>query len=326
MVFDSIQALEIDVKKATKGVARVSLAKALRRSNDSLLSELCRGLKRTGRSIVLLVDEIHFSYKDENTIMQDAMLVRDTIEAISNLNERFIRDSVNCTIYASFRSEFFDHAVIASAEVNNTIASYGQALSWATFIAAEDHPIFAVAAKRVELSAQTPCTPSDFLKSYLASVSAHDFVECTWSKPRDIIRFFSKAKELYPNVASMTRGQFMSVFRAYCEDSWREIKTAVSAFLSDDGILELEFVLRNLSSAKYRRLISWGDFLQALTNIPSKKMTEKHLAEMLYKVGVYQTVKRDQEQVILQSFHRGNRYPDENGKIQLHKAVARAFQ
>lgn len=334
-VHAAIKSLEVNLDKITDGKASVDASKLLKRQNDLLLENVCRLLKKSKLKIALFVDEIHFAYRDEETLRQDAMLVRDTILAVINLNERFINEKIDCTIYAGFRSEFMDHPLIAAAEVNNAISSYGETLSWATFPANATHPMFDIAAKRIELSLGHTFEKSKIKDTYFGSIDPQNFVEATWSKPRDIIRFFNIAKKMYPNRVSLLGNEFKAVLRNYSSEAWLEIKTAATAFLPPSGIIKLEELLRVIGPKMFEHGYSltmqeFSDQMEPVYQEISKEhaaaYSKKHLIQLLFILGLFYTRKKDaNNHNIIYAYHRGNRYPAEDGFVHLHKSVARAF-
>jgi hypothetical protein len=75
-----------------------------------------------------------------------------------------------------------DHPLIAAAEVNNALSSYGETMSWATFPADPMHPMFDIAARRIERSSGEPFPKSKFIDTYFGAIDAQSFVESTWEQ------------------------------------------------------------------------------------------------------------------------------------------------
>lgn len=337
--FDTIQATitstRVDPSKISNGKISTDASRLLKRQNDLILENICRQLKKSKRKIALFVDEIHFAYRDEKTLEQDAMLVRDTILAVINLNERFINERIDCVIYAGFRSEFMDHPLIAAAEVNNALSSYGEVLSWATFPANSNHPMFDIASKRIEHSLGKSFSKSKIADTYFGSINTQSFVEETWSKPRDIIRFFNIAKKMYPNRISLEPREFKAALRSYSSEAWLEIKTAATAFLPPKGIIQLEELLRNLGPKMFKAgfSLTMEEFSNQLEPVyreisaaHTATYSKKHLIQMLFILGIFYTRKHDSSGPgIVYAYHRGNRHPAEDGLVFLHRSVARAF-
>ena len=91
VAFDSLSSLleaaRIDVSKATGHSVLIDASRTIKRSNDGLLEKLCQILKGASRPVRLIIDEIHFAYRSEESLRQDAILVRDCIMAISSVRQ-----------------------------------------------------------------------------------------------------------------------------------------------------------------------------------------------------------------------------------------------
>lgn len=92
-------------KDEQEGLRSIDFGKLLKGQNDTLLKSLVAQAKKESFKAVIFVDEIHFSFKDNESYRQDAMLVRDCIAAALNLNETFIRNGVTCFVQVAVRSE-----------------------------------------------------------------------------------------------------------------------------------------------------------------------------------------------------------------------------
>jgi hypothetical protein len=73
------QSTGFDIEKIASKKLLVDSAKLIKRNNDDLLTFLCRRLQRTPKTIRIYLDEIHFAYRSEESLQQDAILVRDTL-------------------------------------------------------------------------------------------------------------------------------------------------------------------------------------------------------------------------------------------------------
>lgn len=334
-VVTTITSVTVDMDAVNRGPLKADASRLLKRQNDTLLNAFIRMMKRSNKAMTLFLDELHFAYRDENTLSQDAMLIRDTILAVCNLNERFIRENLDCTIIMSFREEFLEHPLIATVEVNNAIASYGSTLSWADFPADDDHPMLRVAAKRVALSTGSHFGPRDLFETFLKCITPSRFIyEVTWSKPRDLIRFFNTAKRMYGQSASLDQREFNAVWRDYSRQAWLEIKTAASSFMPPIAVIELENALRNLApQMRSRDYPSFKEYTKRMEGVykriekyVSGTYSFEHFMQLLYVLGIYYTrTPIKSGELIYQSYHRGARYPSEEGSVLLHQSVTRAF-
>ena len=146
LAFDSLNTLAqvsaVDIDKVTDSKILIDASKAIKRNNDDLLEFLCRRLKRNSKPVYLIIDEIHFAYRSEESLQQDAILVRDCILAVQSLNDCFAEEQSKCFVYAAVRSEYLEHPIISTADINHTVESVGINLNWSTYALNANHPLF----------------------------------------------------------------------------------------------------------------------------------------------------------------------------------------
>jgi hypothetical protein len=236
-----------DIEKATSHKLLIEGAKLLKRHNDDLLTFLIRCLKKTQKKVHLYLDEIHFAYRSEESLQQDAILVRDTILAVQALNERFAEENCDVVVYLAVRSEYLEQPIIATADINHTIESVGFELTWSTFPPSKDHPLFDLIWLRFRASIGPHFKKEDFFQMYLPNIDPAEFVERTWSKPRDFVRFFKCAQKLYAGQSSLSPSEANAVWRNYAQESWKEIKSAAAAFLLPEALTLFEHILAKLA-------------------------------------------------------------------------------
>ncbi len=72
--FDSLSSLaqvtSIDIDKITDSKVLLDASKAIKRNNDDLLEFLCRRLAKQTKPIRLIIDEIHFAYRSEESLQE----------------------------------------------------------------------------------------------------------------------------------------------------------------------------------------------------------------------------------------------------------------
>lgn len=325
----------VDIQKITSDQMLIEGGRLLKRSNDALLGNLIRKLKREKKGIRILLDEIHFAYRSEESLQQDAILVRDTILAIQSLNDRFAEEGVNAAIYAAIRSEYLEHPIISTADINHAIESVGHELTWTNFPSNDSHPLFDVMVLRFKQSIGGNFQKNDFFKIYLGNVTPSDFLERTWSKPRDLVRYFKCAKKLYPNSATLSSAQLNAVWRNYSQEAWRELKSAASPFLPPNALSLFEETLARVApaifdgSAKYT-VETFSELLRPVYELAKHNHANfydfTHFMRLLYILGIFLTKRRDAlEQDIFHSYHRGNRNYHANGEVMVHPTVLKAF-
>ena len=151
-VVGSLEAVTIDIEKATRGIAKVDASKAIKRSNDAFQKFAFEKFKNANLRARIFLDEMHFAYRDTDGLSADAALVRDTILAVRTINERLIESGVDSMILISIRSEFLEHQEIAVADVAHTIESYGVELSWESAPYNKAHPMLDLVLKRLNVT------------------------------------------------------------------------------------------------------------------------------------------------------------------------------
>lgn len=142
----------INVEKLSSGKISLDAAKLVKRSNDAFTKYCISQIKKSSLQCRLYFDEMHFAYMDESTLSADAALVRDTVLALQELNEKFIEENIDCVIYMSIRSEFLQHQEIATGDVMQVIQSYGREISWENYDNNFNHPIFDLMVARLRLT------------------------------------------------------------------------------------------------------------------------------------------------------------------------------
>jgi len=333
-VIGSIEAVNIDVSKATKGIATVNPALAIKRSNDAFQKFAFSQFDKRQLKTRIFLDEMHFAYRDKQTLGADAALVRDTVLAVREINEKLIERNIDSLIYMSIRSEFLEHQEIAVSDIAHTIESYGVEISWESSPYDRAHPMFQIALERLKLSIGPELTRDVMLQRYIPRSNIEDFLQYTWGKPRDIVRYFKSAKLSYGNNASIRGNEYNNVIRRYSQSAWQDVKAALTAFVPKNCLPPLEDALQKIANCNFDNSVMFdrGTLQDYLTPcfIEMKKTGVTYdiseLIKLLYIVGVFYAMYRDANgQMIVHQFHRGNRHPAANAKFYVHRAVARAF-
>lgn len=333
-VVGSLEAVQIDVDRATKGIATVNPAMAIKRSNDAFQKFAFSHFEKHQLKARVFLDEMHFAYRDKQSLGADAALVRDTVSAIREINEKLIERGVDSMLYMSIRSEFLEHQEIAVSDIAHTIESYGTEISWESAPFDRQHPIFEIALTRLQLAIGKQLTRDVMLERFFPVRRIEDFLEYTWGKPRDIVRFFKAAKLAYPNNASLTLPEYRNVIRRYSQAAWQDVKAALTAFVPKNSIPVLENCLQKISAHNFDNSIQFDRITLKVYLKPAYDDMVKdgvtydidEFIKLLYIVGIfYIRYKDNKNQMIVHQFHRGNRHPAEKGAFFVHRAVARAF-
>lgn len=338
IAFDSIlnvaQSVDVDVAKVSKGVLKIDPGQLLKKSNDDLLNRAIRLAKSQKSRIKIFFDEMHFAFRDKDSLRSDAALVRDTILAAQALNERFSEEGIDVTIYIALRREFLDQPEIAQADIVHVVESYGESISWEHYPAATNHPIFEFIALRFRAALGTNFSRTELFETYFKEVDPLEFLEYTWSKPRDMVRFFKLAQAVDGNTIVINHAQYRVILRKYCAQAWQESKSALGAFVPIDAIPFLERGLKNLipgqmdgslkiNSASFQKAMKPA-FDKAKAAGVRYDLTE--FCSVLYMMGIFYYVYLDSNgRSIFQQYHRGNTNPTQSGEIRIHSAIAKAL-
>lgn len=335
-VVGSLEALQVDVGKATKGIITVDAGKAIKRSNDAFQKFAFVQFKKFKIKSRIFLDEMHFAYRDTETLSADASLVRDTILAVREINERLIEEGLDSLIYISIRSEFLEHQEIAVADVAHTIESYGTELSWESATYDRAHPIFDLILKRLQVTLGSMLTKEEMFLRYIPERRLMKFLEYTWGKPRDIVRYFKAAGAAYPNSGSIRPGkEYGNVIRRYSQAAWQDQKAALASFVPKNSLPRVEEALQQVAnrdldaSVKFSKVELKKYLKDAFDHMEKEGGVTYDMNEfikLLYIVGILYVTYRDANgQRIVHQFHRGNRHPYPGGEFHIHRAVARAL-
>lgn len=326
-IFDSL-----GIKKTTNDKILFQGAALLKKNNDTFLKYLTQRARRINIKIRVYLDEIHFAYRNEESLQQDAMLVRDTILAVQSLNDRFAEENIGILLYLAVRSEYLEHPIISTADINQAVESVGFELTYSNFPLNKSHPLFDLILLRFRGAIRNKST---FFNIYLSGMDPDFFLKRTWSKPRDIIRFFSCAKELYPNRANLSTAEQNTVWRNYSQKAWREIMSAASPFLPPAAISRFEITLRGITPGIYDgserlNINNFSSYLQPVYEIAKGNLENfydfDHFLRLLYILGIFSTRRRDAfDNEIFHSYHRGNRNFHIDGAVLIHPTVLKAL-
>lgn len=337
--FDSITSIfssaGLDLEKISDGKVLLDAGKALKRNNDDLLNFLIRRAKRLGSKACVFVDEIHFAYRSEESLQQDAMLVRDCILAIHSLNDRFTEEGIDLRIYSAVRSEYLEHPIISSADVNHSVESIGYNLTWSTFPINREHPLFSLISERFSASIAGDFSRYDLFRVYMKNIDPEEFLQRTWVKPRDFIRFFKCAKEQYPEKSALSAAEVNAVWRPYAQMAWNEIKSSASPFMNPSSIAGMEQLFRRIvpNIIDKHEVYNYVTFKRELEPIYTLAKGDnvnfyslEHFLELIYILGIFGTLRDDANgQAIVQTYHRGNRSFHRDGRVLIHPTVLKAF-
>ncbi|MFC3324790.1 P-loop ATPase, Sll1717 family [Mesorhizobium cantuariense] len=224
---------------------------------------------------------------------------------------------------------------MSSADVNHSVESVGYNLSWSSFPQNRDHPLFHFIHERFRLSVQSHFSMGVFFRIYMGNIDPEEFLTRTWAKPRDFVRFFKCARELYSQRSKLTGSEINAIWRTYAQMSWNEIKSSASPFMNSQSIAEMENIFRKIvpNIIDKHTTYSYKTFLEVLKpiyTIARGSIAEfyslEHFIELIYILGIFGTMRDDASgQAIVQTYHRGNRSFHRDGRVLIHPTVLKAF-
>ncbi|KAA0682410.1 P-loop ATPase, Sll1717 family [Roseomonas genomospecies 6] len=338
IAFDSIlnvvESSQVNVEKISKGILRVDPGYLLKKANDDLFSRAIRLARDQKAKIRLFFDEMHFAFRDKESLRSDASLVRDTILVVQALNERFAEEGLDIVVYIALRKEFLDQPEIAQADVVHVIESYGEAITWEHHPAAINHPVFDFITLRFKAAMGKNFSKTEMLETYLKEIDPLDLLDYTWSKPRDLVRFFKTAQSIDGNTVVIPNHKYKTIIRKYSAQAWQESKSALAAFMPTEALPLLEKGLKTLIPGQLdgSARTNLEKFQAAVKPAFAKakaagvKYDLSEFCGVLYMMGVFYYVYTDANgQFIYQQYHRGNINPTQSGEIRIHSAVAKAL-
>ncbi|MDQ0509719.1 P-loop ATPase, Sll1717 family [Ancylobacter amanitiformis] len=338
LAFDSIvniiESAEIDFNKLKNIPVKIDPGQLVKKANDDFLNSAVRIAKETSAKVRIFFDEMHFAFRDKDSLKSDAALVRDTVLAAQALNERFAEERIDIVILISLRREFLEQPEIAQADIVHVVESYGETITWENHPATERHPIFEFITLRFKEALGKKFNRNELLQTYLKEIDPVDFLEYTWSKPRDIVRFFKIAQSIDGNTISINPQKYKIILRRYCTQAWQEAKSALAAFIPIDAIPLLEAGLKEIAPGQFDGSIriDKSSFQKVMKTAyeSSKEAGVRYSIDdfcgILYMIGIfYYTYTDANGKQIYQQYHRGNTNPTQSGEIRIHSAIAKAL-
>lgn len=315
---------------------KINQTTILKSGNDDLIKYFKKIYLRGGvKPIRIFFDELHFAYRNVDSLRNDAMLVRDTVFAAQSLNESFAKDRIDTRVYVSIRSEYLEHPVISQADVSYTIESAGEAIDWGEFNDDSSHPLFGLIAKRFQKHFKgSQFSQADLFKIYLKRHEAERLLRHFWSRPRDVVRFFKILANHCPNKIAISKKEIDNCINKFAKESWLEYKSALSAFISEGGFGVLDDILETHADRQFDGYwFSRDEFEKIVEPLYENSLNNKSFSgsksdfiRVLYVMGVIVSRKQNKfGEYIYHRYFRGNRTPHIDGQYQFHPTILHAF-
>lgn len=248
------------------------------------------------------------------------------------------KQGLSAAIFSGVRSEYLTHPVIAKTELTTRLEAAGERLGWETIPISKTHPLFVMASKRIATGLYQSGRRGDNLQLIADSLVERlfvngpqsEFLRQTWAKPRDLVRFLKVASKNFGDKTTLLRADFSSTMHQVAIESWGELKSALSSFLTTDGLTKFEDYLAQKASTSLENVsfCSYAVFQNDVNKCIGAESRHNilHVMKMLYMIGIFTTVRRKSNgDQIWHSFHRGQPNADLGGEVSLHFLVAKAF-
>ncbi len=274
---------------------------------------------RTDIPYYLMIDELEAYYAEENVFKRDLLLIRDLIIAVKEFNKIYRHSNFKKTkIICSIRTEILNsiYRFIPSREINKITNGFECPLIWNySNSTSYKHPIFQILLKRIQFSEceinGNELNDDEVFKKWFVPVVnnipvTEFFLNQTWSKPRDVIRFLTSAQHcLHSNSTQFNQAVFNSAMEEFSSESLKEIREELNAIYKSDEIDEILCWLNGWQTIftqeelEHRLKINFktsalkNDVIQVLSN--------------LYRIGLIGCKSKDTGEFLWQ--HRGNDIP-----------------
>lgn len=244
----------------------------------------------------IFFDELNLSFGSRDQHRRDAILIRDLIIAIDQVNAFFTEQQINVFIVAAARSEVLHALNVPTLEINKVLSDKGAELRWFGQTAHEKWPITRLIERKIHASEtllKRPTSPDVFDQYFQRGIFNMDpqtlMVELTWCNPRDVVLLLGKAAEASEGEQRFGEPVINRVLEKFSEDAWNERVEELNVKYAK---AEIDSVKRVLLS--FRPWFKAADFyVQAKSkdadpNIKTlmKKKTAERILEDLYRIGV----------------------------------------
>lgn len=279
-----------------------------------LAIDLLATLKRTDVPYFTFVDELEAFFSDEDLMKRDLQLIRDLIITVKFFNQTFKANNQEKTkIIASIRTEIINSIsrFVPGKEINKIVAGFECPVRWDynntnSYV----HPIIQIWLKRIALSTSgNPDNLSEKLyKSWFPEKingiePANYILNNSWSKPRDVVRFLSSAKNsLESGQTAYTSSVFAASMKEYSTESKKEIIEEMNSLYTAGEIDAIFSCLRG-----YKSTFSFAELRDRVKMLYPGSFIETRLTEIvmdLYRLGVLGNYSRYSKQYRWQ--HKGD--------------------
>lgn len=272
---------------------------------------------RTDIPYYLMIDELEAYYAEENVFKRDLLLIRDLIITVKEFNKIY-KYFKNTKIVCSLRTEILNsiYRFIPSREINKITNGFECPLIWNySNSTSYKHPIFQILLKRIQFSEfevnGEALNDKEIFKKWFAPVInnipvTEFFLNQTWSKPRDVIRFLTAAQHcLHSNSSQFNQAVFISAMEEFSSESLKEIREELNAIYNSDEIDEILYWLNGWQTIFTQEELEHRLELNFKTSVLKNDLIQ--VLSNLYRIGLIGCKSKSTGEFLWQ--HRGNDMP-----------------
>jgi hypothetical protein len=279
--------------KAAESEQEYAVDLVVRQGFNLLRSLSWEGLKR----IYIFFDELNLSFGNRDQHRRDAILIRDLILAIDQLNNFFIEQEKPIFVLAAARSEVLNALNIPTEEIRRVLTDRGRELRWFGLTGGDRWPILDLVTKKIQASEKLANSePSDdvfvnYFQRGIFGMSPQSFiVELTWCNPRDLVLLLGNAAEKAGNEPRFGERVLIGVLDQFSEAAWSDKADELNVEYAMVEIHSIKKILLNFN--RYfkadqfeKEAVRKGGLDQNVRTLIAKRRVTKVL-EDLYRVGI----------------------------------------
>lgn len=222
----------------------------------SSLKEAFADLNWSSGYVNFMFDEIDPRVGSGKSFQLDCILIRDLIVTIYNLNNLASRGERRIVFSAAVRSEVLQSVERLGKEIHKILGQLGIHMTWGEYGRLDiNHPLIKMICRKIHYSEMVNGIGSDdgedvstrlwkkyFRKNKQEELSPKYLLDQTWLKPRDIVRMLQTCQEIDGNSRVFSESLLARSGMRYANDSWKDIVSQLTSFISPDSIDALDTV------------------------------------------------------------------------------------
>ncbi len=303
---------------------------------DDSLTALSK-CKRTDIPYYILLDELEAFYQKEEIFKRDLFLLRDLIFTVKDFNLIFTQSNFRKTkLICCIRTEIVTaiNKYIPTYEINKITNGFEYPLLWNYSNNNNiNHPIFQVLLKRIEYSElktngailSDEDTYHKWFEPEIDGISSIEmFLNQTWNKPRDVVRFLLAVQSsLSASSEKFTKQVFNDSMDEYSKKSLEELKEELNASYSKEQIDEIFIWLNG-----FRTIFTLKELKERIEKyFPTSSLKNDIVTVLksLFRVGVIGNYSKITQNYLWK--HRGNEDPvfDDEWLFYVHRGLFKAL-